>query len=111
MYEEESDSWKRWGLGLVAPLAAAGFGLVRIMRQEIMLGKRGSQYLLTGPGAIAAGLTFLFAGALMHFYFYYQSANHEPLRQRHFVGSGISAILAIISLLAFLYFLLQHARP
>ncbi len=111
MYEEESDSWKRWGLGLVAPVAVAGFGLIRIVRQEIMLGKTGSQYLLTGPGAVAAGFTFLFAAALMHFYFYYQSANEEPLRQRHFTGSGISGILCVLSLGAFLYFLLQRAVP
>ncbi|MGC4042483.1 MAG: hypothetical protein QM758_01620 [Armatimonas sp.] len=107
----EENAGERLGYGIVTSIGFAIYGAVCLFRQEIMLGRRGSRYLLTGPGAIAAGITLLCVGAYLHFYFYYRDRDEERFRRLHFAGSIISGTVGGLGLITFLYFLMQQGTP
>ena len=93
VYDLLPPSWQRWGLGVFAAALLVAYGVSCFITGHALLPAQGSDYDLTGGGAVAIGIVSLGVGFGLHFTYVWES--HRRLC--YFAGIGkVVALLAIV---------------
>jgi uncharacterized protein len=100
-HPEKATPWKTWGLGIfVAGMLVLG-GIRAVLNSETVIYTRSGALHLTGLLAVSYRLIWMFAGLLLHFYFFW--GTKENLERYAIPATAVSLGLLIISGLIFLW--------